>query len=102
MAARNLLARVPVGFAAAGLTDVLCLEWIWALSKTRVRTYLLDHPLENLSRDDFERTVRAGVAAVCRESGVNMLRANFDYVREQLEAEAKVRARLEARRRRRV
>ena len=61
-----------------------CLEWVWALSKRQLKTYLVENPLQHLTRDEFEALVMRAVAKVCRESGANVLRANFENIRRHL------------------
>ena len=60
------------------------IEFAWALMKRRYKKEVLRHQLHHMERPEFEEMVLRLAQQVGDDSGVNVFRANWDYLRDCL------------------
>lgn len=60
------------------------IEFLWGLAKIRFKQYLLQKPLRDFNKAEFETMVHKAVASVGQASATNLMRANFEYIRSNL------------------
>jgi hypothetical protein len=58
------------------------IEFAWALMKRRYKKEVLRHQLHHMGRPEFEEMVLRIAQRVGDDSGANVFRANWDYLRD--------------------